>query len=348
MIIFILFMISIIIALIAGIYIGGTKGRPVVKKYDIWSIDVLTTNEHLINFDQSEKEKHLSTPALTAYDVTDVNAHFIADPFLIKQESLFFLFFEVLDRRDMKGKIGLATSEDGIDWTYKKIVLEQSFHLSYPYVFKWNGSIYMIPETHQSRSINLYKAEDFPYKWVQTATLIEGAPFSDASIFYYENLWWLFTSTEPRKSNNLRLYYADDLLGKWKEHPSSPIIEKDAKIARPAGRVQMLNGTLYRFAQECSEYYGKSVSFFEITELTKTTYSEALHTKDSLLLYPGISGWNKKGMHHIDSLNVSNQKWLTAVDGQREVYLFGLNLGGKIRIIERKWLQDLTDFIMNR
>jgi hypothetical protein len=38
---------------------------------------------------------------------------------------------------EQEGEIGLATSEDGLKWDYKQVVLNEPFHLSYPYVFEW-------------------------------------------------------------------------------------------------------------------------------------------------------------------------------------------------------------------
>ncbi|HEY0729749.1 MAG TPA: hypothetical protein VGD38_16825, partial [Pyrinomonadaceae bacterium] len=84
-------------------------------------------------------------PTLSKQNVTDVPTTFVADPFMIHDGS-WHMFFEVLLTSD-KGEIGLATSDNGLDWTYQQIVLREEFHLSYPYVFKWQDTYYMIPET---------------------------------------------------------------------------------------------------------------------------------------------------------------------------------------------------------
>ena len=62
------------------------------------------------------------------------------------------------------GDIGLAVSDDGINWSYKQIVLDEPFHMSYPYVFKWQEDFYMIPESQEANSVRLYRALDFPTK----------------------------------------------------------------------------------------------------------------------------------------------------------------------------------------
>jgi len=84
---------------------------------------------------------------LTAGDIVDVRAAFVADPFMILRKGVWYLFFEVLRDYTRTGEIGLAVSEDLVRWLYQKIVLRESFHLSYPHVFEWEGSYYMVPET---------------------------------------------------------------------------------------------------------------------------------------------------------------------------------------------------------
>ena len=64
----------------------------------------------------------VENPVLTRNDVTDIDATIVADPFLIYEDSTFYLFFEALDSYTAQGDIGLATSKDGVQWSYEKIV----------------------------------------------------------------------------------------------------------------------------------------------------------------------------------------------------------------------------------
>ena len=74
------------------------------------------------------------------------------------------MFFEVLRNDRPIGEIGLASSADGREWRYDQIVLREAFHLSYPYVFEWQNTIYMIPETLGANAVCLYEADEFPTK----------------------------------------------------------------------------------------------------------------------------------------------------------------------------------------
>jgi hypothetical protein len=253
---------------------------------------------------------------LTHADISDVAASFVADPFMLRRESTWYMFFEIMNRETGKGEIGLATSENGLQWTYRQRVLEEPFHLSYPYVFQWLNDYYMIPETYQATSIRLYKAVDFPTQWSFIGTLLGGQEFVDASIFHIEGTWWLLAGhgTRPHRADVLRLFHAPELPGPWVEHQASPIVTGNPHIARPAGRVLVFDGRVYRFAQDCYPHYGIQVRGFEITDLTTRSYCEQEVPENPVLAASG-TGWNASGMHHVDAHPGQNGSWIACVDG---------------------------------
>lgn len=260
-------------------------------------------------------------PVIQAKDVTDLSSEFVADPFMLEHQGEWFLFFEILpgsaiDNQELQnshGVIGLAKSSDGSNWHYQGIVLEESFHLSYPYVFTFNGEYYMLPETLGADCIRLYKADSFPTKWSPVAELLPGQ-HADPSIFYYQQRWWMFSCSTPNRHDTLELHYADDLFGSWLPHPANPLIKNDPRIARPAGRVIQWNNRWFRFAQDCYPRYGSQVRAFEITELSTTKYAEK-ETKSSPILSPSGHGWNGRNMHHIDLHQLGEHQWIACVDG---------------------------------
>ena len=74
-------------------------------------------------------------PVLTKADITDIPAAFVADPFMLRRDHTWYMFFEVMNIETRLGEIGVATSNDALNWTYDRIVLREPFHLSYPHVF---------------------------------------------------------------------------------------------------------------------------------------------------------------------------------------------------------------------
>ncbi|MBF2004714.1 hypothetical protein ACF3DV_09305 [Chlorogloeopsis fritschii PCC 9212] len=277
-----------------------------------WSIGIYV-GKSLFDLSSANLQKN---PVLTRQDVSDVRAGFVADPFMLQVEHTWYMFFEVFNSRTCKGEIGLATSQNTVNWQYRQIVLAEPFHLSYPYVFQWMNEYYMIPETYQANSVKLYKASKFPAQWTFVGNILTGSVFLDASIFRYADKWWLFTETNPEhRWDTLRLYYADDLLGPWIEHPNSPIVSGNAHIARPAGRVLVMKDTIIRYTQDCDPEYGIQVRAFEIDDLSPTTYHER-EISQNPILEPSNTGWNGSGMHHIDPHLVDDGHWIACVDGR--------------------------------
>nr|WP_243147472.1 hypothetical protein [Scytonema sp. UIC 10036] len=290
--------------------------RSFIRRRCEWCIGIYV-GESLFDFGSPNG---MSNPVLTAKDVTDVPALFVADPFMVCDRNTWYMFFEVLNGRDNQGDIGLATSDDGFKWHYRQIVLDEPFHLSYPYVFKVDTDYYMIPESYEANSVRLYKAVNFPTQWSFVKTLLDGSDYVDSSIFYYNDMWWLFTTSF--KGNILCLYYASELMGNWIAHPRSPVIQENFNIARPGGRVVISDGRIFRYTQDVEGFYGNQVRVFEITELTTKSYQEVAVTHNSILKASG-HGWNKIGMHNIDPHQTENGQWLACVDGYRIVFVFG-------------------------
>ncbi len=265
-------------------------------------------------------------PIISAEDITDCRAGFVADPFIIKADNLYYLLFEIMNLDSGQGDIGLAISEDGVKWSYEGIVLTTPYHLSYPWVFEWQKNYYMLPEMNQARAVNLYQAVNFPYQWEPVAELLTGKRYRDSSLLWYNNLWWLFTTWDDTR---LHLYFSDDLFGSnWQQHQLSPIVR--GRYARPAGRIFNYQGRIFRPAQDPLPGYGSRVMLNEIQKLTKAKYHEKL-------IGPYFSasgtGWNSERMHHVDFLdqlppgigqvNSGNKaEWLIVADGYNSKLTF--------------------------
>lgn len=303
---------------IGGLIIGSTIDNPshlpfVKRKTLEWSIGIYTGPSPL---DLSDGE--IKNPVLTHKDVVDARARFVADPFMIFENDMWYMFFEVLNIDSNQGDIAFATSKDGKNWIYRQICVNEDFHLSYPYIFKWQGEFYMIPESRKKKSIRLYKANAFPTEWSYVKDLIRGRDFKDSSIFRHDNKWWMFTETNPNFTfDTLRLYFSDKLAGPWQEHPQSPVINGNANIARPGGRIIHFENQPIRFAQDADPVYGKLVRAFTITRLTTMSYDEKEVNKNPILI-PSGSGWNAFRMHHVDPHKIGHQKWIACVDARGE------------------------------
>jgi hypothetical protein len=202
---------------------------------------------------------------------------FYADPFPIRANNNDYVFFEELHYKDKKGKISLGQlSEKGFH--YLEVVLEQAYHLSYPFVFCHNNEYFMIPESAASGNIELYKAAEFPKKWFKERNLMENVHAVDTTLFYYDGFWWMLSSIKAHPaaggSDELSLFYTSNFSeAEWIPHPKNPIVS-DIRKARMAGAILEKDGKLYRPAQDCSVRYGYALRFFEISKLSIEEYEE--------------------------------------------------------------------------
>lgn len=251
--------------------------RRIIRRRAKWSIGIYAGSSPFT----LQSGTRVNNPVLTAKDVSDFKAHMVADPFMVFENGTWYMFFEAMNDFESRGVIGLATSEDGLSWQYQKIILNESFHLSYPYVFKHNGHYYMIPESHQEKSVRLYKALNFPDTWVFIKELLTGDSYVDSSVLFFDQRWWLFTCLTS--NDTLQLYFSDDLMGDWIEHPKSPVVQNNLRIARPGGRVLLTQNRIIRYAQNDEFYYGSQVNVVEIKTLTPTEYHEEEFAGNPLL-----------------------------------------------------------------
>ncbi|MDP3091192.1 MAG: hypothetical protein Q8N04_10965 [Nitrospira sp.] len=274
-----------------------------------WSIGMLAGPSPL-DLDQAG----MTHPALTAQDVGDCRAASVRAPFMLEVAGRWHMLFEVLNRDSKKGEIGWATSDDAKHWTYRRIVLAKSYPLSYPYLFEWNGGYYMLPQTIEAGMLRLYKAFEFPVRWALAGILLRGK-FATPSIVRHGGQWWLFTVSDAGETGEaLRLYWADELLGSWGEHPQSPIGLAHPSAMRLAGRIVAHEGRLVRFAQVREPGHGPVVRAFLITELTPTRYSEIPCSPDPLRSSEG-RGWNRSSLSHVDAHCMGDGQWMACVDG---------------------------------
>jgi hypothetical protein len=310
-------LICLLVGFVLGMVVGIKRGVPFVTQREQWTIGIY----------RSDNPFHFNAlqgwinPLFRAEDVTDVSAKFVADPFLIEDDGTWNLFFEVYNNDTQQGDLAVATSTNTWIWNYQEVIIDEPFHLSYPYVFRSDEDYYLIPESFEDNSIRLYKADEFPTKWSFVNTLVEGRDYVDNSIVFYNGKWWLFSSVTS--NDKLYLHYADSLTGAWKEHPQSPIVVDDVHKARPSGRMLIYDGKLYRFTMDVKPPTGThQVMAYEITELTPTSYMEQL-AQDTPVVMPSGSGWNRDAMHQLDPVQVDEDSWIASVDGFGEYWIIG-------------------------
>lgn len=202
---------------------------------------------------------------------------FWADPFPVKVNNRYFVFFEEFVYRKNKGHISVIELEKDALPGKPVRVLQRPYHLSYPFVFEWQGSYYMIPETGSNNTVELYRCKSFPGEWELEAVILEANHPSDATLAEVDGRWWMFVNIEePGVTVNweeLHLFYADSPLGPWTPHWKNPV-RSNVRNSRPAGRLLYRHNRLYRPAQDCSQRYGYATAINLVRQLNPDDYYE--------------------------------------------------------------------------
>ncbi|HFC53438.1 MAG TPA: hypothetical protein ENJ43_03290 [Gammaproteobacteria bacterium] len=208
--------------------------------------------------------------------ITPPEDRFWADPFPWQWGDRYYIFFEELLYSEEKGRLrAMEVRRDGSSGE-PVTVLERDYHLSYPFLFRWQGELYMLPETMANRTIELYRCVSFPNRWELCKVLMEGVKAVDATLLERGGRWWMFVSLGLESVDawdEVSLFHADTPLGPWHPHPCNPV-RSDVRAARPAGALFEHRGRLYRPAQDCSVCYGHALSINEIRHLDRDSYEE--------------------------------------------------------------------------
>ena len=182
-------------------------------------------------------------------------------------------------------------------------LLENDFHLSYPFTFKKNNDTYMIPENNKN-GCWLYKLE---LKITEGKAHLEAKKIkqllsgyaTDPTLISYEGYDYLFVSRLNYESQYvLNVYITSDIVNNdCKPHPQSPLVV-DVNLGRSAGRIFFDEKTklIIRPSQICENSYGEGIAFSELKLSPKSIIIKQLINK---FITPKNHKEFKK-VHHID------------------------------------------------
>lgn len=228
---------------------------------------------------------------------------FWADPFIFKHKDKDYIFFENYNYKSKKGKIscGRVNNSQLIDVVD---VIEKEYHMSYPFIFKEDNNIFLIPETSENNRLEIYKCVDFPFNWELHSTVFEGEKIIDASIYICKNKnKWLFLNkpagiTAP-DSSDLYIYKVNsDDFKELEPHKNNPVII-NSKVARNGGAIFEYKNETYRPSQANIEgIYGRGLNINKIKKLTIDEYIE-----ETIIMAKPNFDKGLIAMHHLHQSN---------------------------------------------
>ena len=209
--------------------------------------------------------------------IKNPKSRWFADPFFIKRNKKHYIFFEDYDIKKKIGAISCVELNKNNSIKFHKNIIKEKFHLSFPFLFKFNNELYLIPETSVDKSIKLYKCTKFPNKWVFVKNLINDINCVDTIIFKHQKFWYLLTCMMSKKNiyNKLVGYYSKNPIEvKWNIIKKFPLVS-EYNGGRNGGIIHDSLKNIYRVGQiQLPGRYGYGHTINRLIKISKDNYKE--------------------------------------------------------------------------
>jgi hypothetical protein len=235
---------------------------------------------------------------------------FWADPFYFPYNNKDYCFFERYFYSTKKGELACAEIKNE-KLINIKTILKKKYHLSFPNIFKYKKQIFLVPETHENKRLEIYICKKFPNKWNLYSTAFEGETICDPLILFKNKKLWLFINKTKKNLLNLNkdlyIYQLESLkLKSIISHKKNPVIS-NLDGGRNAAQNFFYNKSNIRISQNCKNLYGESINISRITKLSLNKYQEE---KLSTIIPNYFHDKNIIGIH---SLSKYKKKYLVDV-----------------------------------
>lgn len=222
--------------------------------------------------------------------------YWAADPMVFEHEEKKYIFSELYDYVKCRGIIGVAVYLGNNRFSKWQPIIQEKFHMSYPFVFQAEGEIYMLPETSEKNEVILYRATKFPLEWEIHKVIKNNVKWVDTTIFPTKEGYQGFTqSIEQENIENLEI----KLDKEFNLLSVKNCDMQDIKKYRSGGSIFVWNDKLVRVCQDCQEDYGKAL-YFRICDRNLVEKSSVRICPEQLELSDKMI---RRGMHTYTALD---------------------------------------------
>lgn len=236
-----------------------------------------------------------------------------ADPFILKTDSGYDIFYERYPENGV-GDIWLMKIDEDFQIESNVPIFEDPIHASFPFLYRENGKIYMIPETAGEKKLFRFEYDE-DSSTVSHKDFILHQSILDPTILKYDDKYWLFGAKRDKETGETYeswVYTSEKLGGPYKSHPRSPYVTGLDGI-RAAGNFIKIGDVIYRPTQNCEEEYGKSITINKIQKLSETEIKEEFYMSISI-----DNKKNKDGIVKIHTINSAGN--VIAIDGVQRTF----------------------------
>ena len=192
-----------------------------------------------------------------------------ADPFIIVQGKNKYIFCEGYEKKRHLGAIYCISLENEIKYVP---IIRNNYHMSYPNIFLYDGNYYILPETSEKKTLELYHCLEFPYKWEKDSVLLENINCVDTDIWILDGKLYLLTQEENARKKYFDIYLLDMEKRKIKLVNQ---IEDSENSQRNAGNPFLgEDSKWYRPCQYSKDKYGENIIIKEIGYINNRYYEK--------------------------------------------------------------------------
>lgn len=179
-----------------------------------------------------------------------------ADPFILDvTETEIILLCEEYYYPIKRGRIAkLVLDKKTYELKESQVVLELETHLSFPAILRKGDDVYIYPENSKNGTLAFYKYDVGHNLCIKCKNWIE-EPLTDAIVTEMFGEKMIFSTKLPNHNKNILDIYH------WEGNKCLKVssIKFPNNIARNAGDFFMVDGEVYRPAQDCNKRYGEAV-----------------------------------------------------------------------------------------
>lgn len=239
---------------------------------------------------------------------------FQADPFPISiNNGKIKILFEEFSRELNYGNISILSLDENFNQTSKKKLLDTNSHLSYPFAITEGDRTFVFPESKKSGKLSCYEY-DHEHESLQFVKDIIDLPLLDSTILKYKDKFWIFgTLANDKTGYELNVFHSAYILGPYIEHVQNPI-KTGLNATRSAGHFIIVDGNIYRPAQNCEIEYGESITINKIIELNESNVIEEPYMDIRI----NKNNRHNRGIHTIHTINAVDN--IIIVDGILRIF----------------------------
>ena len=203
-----------------------------------------------------------------------------ADPFGLKVGNRYYIYYE--EKHEGKyGIINCMVLDEKLNILSNTTIIDEGKHFSFPNVFKFENTYFMLPETFEKGRLSLYRCVQFPFEWKEEVIILNEACI-DSSLFFYNDIWYLLYC-KIGHGNNLFLRTNTKLKQGW-EDCKELLVSEDSFNSQNGGRMLIIGEELFRVSQNCSDIYGESLVINQVNHISKDFFKESFYHEFKLSL----------------------------------------------------------------